>query len=693
MKRKIFSTALYVEKLKRYWALIAVGFIVFFMSMPFELLIDLDSENYSYTFVSNGLHNENFGFIVIEILLPIAAAVSIFAYLNKINSVAYMHALPFSRTSLFVSNYLAGFTLCAIPTIINALLLIALKRETFFYGTENNCYTYAAILRWLFIALVIELFTYSISVFACMVSGNGVIATLTAAGFNFLVPLLTVVVYGYICTYCIGIVDNDNIWRAIEKMHPVLLLINGPENSMIPYIISILLALAIAVASLYIYYARRLERCGDSYVFNLMQDIIGFLFVFILSSGTGLVLFEGMGISAYIIGGVLGFILGQMIARKTFRLINKKTLKNFVIFTLIMVAFFLCMRFDVFGIEKKLPDEDKVESVYVESWLLSIDDSYNTVYFDEKENIETIIDLHQRLIDNRHNTQSYEDSYIGTISITYNLDNDTVLKRCYDLIGPYEQYQDLILKLRASDEIMNPIRKIAELDGSNAVLEVYNNLLGYDAIDCSRLTTSQKNELFKALAKDYEILSSIAPDNRGGDTFYTINMEYTLEGVFKDSTEAEMYFNQFYGYNNYNSYNFEKGYVGQFRFSVSSGASNTLKWIEDNLDNNTLQILRRNNAIAYISKDGDTLYQMEKNGTDFNEKEPVYDESIVTITNAETICNILTNSTKSYIQTGGCFMSIYIKDSVSGFYEAYTTWLSLEKLPADIQAQVEKILK
>ena len=494
-KGKFFSAALYKENLKRFWSLAAIGFFIYFMSAPFTLMqgsgitgigrifFGYGSRDVAAYFLQMLLKNRNVGFEFIHLVLPVVSAVAVFSYLNKVNSTGAVHAMPFSRRMLFITNYASGLTLSFVPFLINWAICFLLKGSI---STPLVPMTAGMFFSWLLASFAIIIFVFSIAVLACTVSGNTVISTLTGFAFNFLAAVLMLCFYGYAYKFLTGF-NGENVWDVVARSTPWLQTIVQGGLFPLESLIYIVVAVIIAVLADVLYHIRQLERCGDSYVFSWMQTIIGFLFVFVITSGTGLVLFDGLGITAYIIGFIIGFLLGQMISLKTLHIFNRTCLRNLVIFAVIMALILAGFAIDITGFKKSVPEASKVESAEITTRFFNT--YYTTRKITEKESMDALLALHGELIgqiEKLREPDSYsyysEDPYrTEELTINYRLKNGKTQSRSYtvpvSLLTESENYK----KLSRSKDVLKFFDDVRTITADVRTLYVENALQMDDA--------------------------------------------------------------------------------------------------------------------------------------------------------------------------------------------------------------------
>ncbi len=429
---KTISWPLLKENLKRFWGFGAVIFMAYFLSTNFVLLMEMD-HLYEAT-VLGMISKTNFAYLFFGVAMPIISAAIMFSYLAKVNSTTAMHTMPFSRKSLFLTNYFSGLVLTVLPVAINSIIMICL-RPMILSGfileasaTIAKAFTAKSILFTLLWNFVIIFFTYSISVLAGMVSGNTIIHILTAGAMNFILPVMWISMMGYGALFLYGFEISDGFWNQVTNMHPAVYGFVYPISKL-AVLIYIAVAIVISVIAYIFYQKRELERAGDSYVFKFIKYIIAFIFTFIPATGMAALMSElndGLWIGLAI-GGFVGFIIGWMIINKSFKIFNLKGLVTFIICAAITLLIALGFKFDILGFEKRIPNEENIDSVSYSCSYVGND------WWDEEvrtaDNIRNLRGIHQGIIDLKDDPREGDD--FEYMSITYNLKNGKTMTRRY----------------------------------------------------------------------------------------------------------------------------------------------------------------------------------------------------------------------------------------------------------------------
>lgn len=454
------SKPLIRENLRRFWAIPALAFLVYFLSGVFPILMSYSHLNDMGNYIELSLRNHQPFYMFAHLIFPIITAVVIFKYLQGISSVSVMHSMPFTRAKLYNSGFLSGLILITTPILVNGLIMLAISKPVYNqYGTENglatdtiNLFARADILNWIWVSLLIAFVIYAVSVFAGIVTGNSLMHFATAIWFNFLIPALYAVFIAYFSHYLYGFDTTGNWTEYGMRISPFLnVLQNNGEFGVgvtIYYIISFLLLFGITG---FLYYKRKLEHATDSLAFSFMEPIICYLIAFLGMTLLGFY-FEVLGQSELYMyaglaaGTVIFFIIGQMIVKKTPRIYNMKSLRSLGIYTLIAVIFLLGLNFDITGFEKRVPGQDTASFTISEDFTLG--SKFNMYYMNggmnsvplgkgeafllkDPDNITAVRALHQSFIDNKGRFENQENIYTSSVYLRYDPDATFQMTRRY----------------------------------------------------------------------------------------------------------------------------------------------------------------------------------------------------------------------------------------------------------------------
>ena len=474
-----FSLPLIRENFRRFWAIPALSFLLYFLSGVFPILITYDNINRTASYISMSLSNMQPFYMAAHLMMPVMAAVIIFRYLQTTSSVTMIHSLPFSRLRLYVSNLLSGLVLVLLPMLANGLILLIIAKPAYdqwAYQQGNmaelvNHFTRTAVLEWMWQSFLIILVVYAISIFAGLVTANSIMHMATALGFNFLVPSLYAVFVYYFDFYLFGYNSAGEWTRFALGISPFLEVFNQgrpegpfPLGYQIYYLIN---ALVLFVLSGYLYTRRRLERATESLAFQFMIPVICYLISFFGMTLLGVWFTElnGDGIfftyAGYGAGALIFFLIGRMIVTKTPRIFNLATLKTFGLYCLIAVLFFTALQLDLTGFEKRIPAASRVDEVVMDNTLLTGGDRFTSGPYMESyayqqygnyryggsfrlktpANIQAVIQLHREILDQRDAIENPKVNALShTVGFHYNPDSMMGAERQYSV--PYAMLKD-----------------------------------------------------------------------------------------------------------------------------------------------------------------------------------------------------------------------------------------------------------
>lgn len=457
------SKPLIVENLRRFWAIPALAFLVYFLSGVFPILMSYNHLNDMASYITMSLSNRQPFYMFAHLMFPVITAVIIFRYLQGVSSVSVMHSMPFTRAKLYNSGFLSGLILITAPILANGLILLVISKPV--YNQYNpgsgltidtvNCFARADILNWIWVSLLIAFVIYAVSVFSGIVTGNSLMHFAAALGFNFLIPALYAIFVAYFSHYLYGFDTSGNWMEFGMRLSPFLnvLQTNGVFGSgaTIFYIVSFFVLYGI---TLFFYQKRKLEHATDTLAFGFMEPIICFLIAFLGMTLLGFYfdslgepeLYMYVGLAA---GSVIFFIIGQMIVKKTPRIFNMQSLKSFGIYALIAVLFVACLNFDVTGFEKRVPAASNVENftmsedftmgdkIGIHNWTSSTlykSADGNGFRLKDPANIAAVTALHQTLIDNKSRFENMNGNLWSTgVMLEYNPDSTFPMTRRYQI--------------------------------------------------------------------------------------------------------------------------------------------------------------------------------------------------------------------------------------------------------------------
>src|SRR5665648_3788 len=529
------SLPLIRENLRRFWAIPAISFLIYFLSGIFPIIISYSKIDTVAYYINMSLTNMQPFYMAAHLMIPVLTAVVIFRYLQSASSTTMMHSLPFSRFKLYNSNLISGLIMVVTPVILNGLIMLAIAKPAFNssgissgLAVAADTFTRVAILDWMWQSLMIVLVVYAISVFAGLVTANSIMHFATALGFNFLVPALYAVFVFYFDSYLYGFNTSGDWSATCLSISPFLEAFNsnndGGNFPLLHQLYYILNALALFVLSSFLYSKRKLEKASDSLAFKFMIPIICYLVTFFGMTLLG-VWFKSLNqdsefysYAGYAAGALIFFIIGRMIVMKTPRVFNLKSLKSFAIYSLIAVIFFTGLEYDITGFEKRVPNMNKISTASLEDCFLQNSyGKYNSgIYKDMSSkdlykmhaqlksaaNIEALTALHKLILEKRTDFETNKDKLIQyNIGFDYSIGTLYNLERIYSVDYYFLRDNKELKTIYESEEFKN-MHSLQNLNYNKVTSITFSNPANYD-IPVTIKNPNDIGMLLKLMDEDY----------------------------------------------------------------------------------------------------------------------------------------------------------------------------------------------
>lgn len=510
-------TATYSDTVKRNRSVFIFG-IVLMMAAPLGAILDITTER------NSGLLSF---FIVLTVVVPMALSVLIpiiiFRYLHSKKAIDTYHSLPVKRTTLFLGKFLAGLTIALVPALLGYGLAFAiglLDHSAAALNVYNDFIDTICTFAPRIIPSVITVYVFV--VFVLISCGTlwealmyGTAITFSLAGICYSVPSLVEQLYGF------G--GGSGLSEWLISFTPFYFLFSDTRDYRLVF--SIVVTIGLIMISLFLYQNRKSENTGSSFSFRFMFHIVSIFIsvclIFILYS------LNNELISASILGFLAYFIM-SVIANRGFKRLLPVFLRTACI---IACSAGFIIAFEAtggFGYEMRLPDPEKVESVYlrpidVGDYGTYSDYSQSRFYdplpyakavsrrifskeentlkgYTSAENIKMVHRLHKNILEEKDNFIS--DRQV-TIDIEYRLKNGNIIRRNYTNISK-EDFA-LLIEINRSEEYLMlkyPFLKDGYHYGTNAKVYHVNALSAENPTDVFEVWAIAADEVAQALKKD-----------------------------------------------------------------------------------------------------------------------------------------------------------------------------------------------
>ena len=469
-KTSCFNPVLCRNFLRRFWPLPLAVLLAELFILMLPLMGTLQSNWMEQTEQQAVLMTQVYGtaspmVIMIAASAFLSAALT-FHHLHSRREIQFYHALPIKRRCLFLTSYISGFCMIAVPFLIGICLSVT---AALVWGAD---FVGIALLELLGAGFSELLIFYSLAVFACCMAGQTFGALLIYGGLNG----AALVILGGANSLAIMFMPGLKFGSAlVDWLTPMIHLIQATEirydtgmsqtvasttalvytfdGSQIPQGFSEPLVLGIyaivgvlfSVLGGILYEIRRSEMAGEMVAFPLVRTLCKLFGALVISAG-GAFVFLTSGLfqeeipfpvilAAILLFGAIGWYAAEMIVKKTFRVFQKHTAASCGILLTALLVVVLVGRFDVFGTVRYVPETKDVVSSKV------------CCFYGFPVTIETTdaVALHEAILQNRdvltNNTyQNYEN-----ILIDYKLANGRQMSRDYRVRIQYDSEGNQLL--------------------------------------------------------------------------------------------------------------------------------------------------------------------------------------------------------------------------------------------------------
>ena len=535
-KTSCFNSTLFKKNLSRYWplwGLASFGGAMFPLAMLVNLLHDgfqlwspLETTEAYYTVLSYGVP-------VISIVYAILCAMAVWSYLYNARSVGLMHTLPIRREGLFLTNLLSGLVMMAIPYAVTGVLTVLVTMLSGGFEPVGVLVTILGVAGE-------SVFFFGLATFCAFIVGNVFMLPALYALFNFLAVLTDFTVNLLAQGFCFGIYSSYS--GTVEWLSPVVYLMQkiSPNSTYetqwvtdrlsgqryetsVPtsvtlengWLIAVYAAVGVVLMVLawLMYRRRRSESAGDVVAVGWMKPvfrygcaaysaILGGRLLYALfweSFQNGLYFTVLPMILCMIVGGAVGYYAASMLLAKTLR-VFRSTWKGMLAVALGCIALCAAMKFDVFGVVRRVPALDGIKTLQI----YAADSNYYLTPGQDDALIEEVRALHQAIINDKDYAltaaSAASEAYSGAdeeiphaytnVRFTYTLNSGLKVERQYDLYLARDRmaqdgtYDNLLDRLINSPEMRQ--KRIRRQDGNFRLDTAWiNTRTGAHAVHCS----------------------------------------------------------------------------------------------------------------------------------------------------------------------------------------------------------------
>ena len=543
-KTSFFNRTLFHKNLSRYWPLWGFASFVGFLA-PAALLVRVIQSG--ETSVAPLRVREIYYYLVadavpiVSIAYAILCAMAVWSYLYNPRSVGMMHSLPIRREGLFLTNLLSGLAMMAIPylvagglgtllfaccggfdawgTLVTVLAVIA--QSVTFFGLATFCAFLTGNIFALPVLYFLLNFLAPLGDWLCNLFARGFLFGFTAdysGTVDFLCPMVYLTQRLYVNSEYETV--RDSALEYQNRLTSVTL-----ENAWLiaAYAAAGLVFLALA----YLLYRRReSERAGDVVAVRVFRPVFRFGVAALSALLGGRLLYALLWESfqagdtftpvplaiCLIVAGLIGYYAASMLLAKSLRVFRGSAVGALCLVAA-CVAFCAGMRYDLFGIERRIPDQNEITQL--EIYL-----ARNTYYLtpeDQPELLSGAQDLQRTLIAQkdlirsnyetyRHGGSSSDPDASTNIRYVYTLKNGATVERFYTVSFARSDLQTSGSYANVMDSFVNsPALRQARLRWGDPEFHVESGWFSLqESGDNFALGTQECERLLSAIAQDAE---------------------------------------------------------------------------------------------------------------------------------------------------------------------------------------------
>lgn len=470
----------------------------------------------------NYIKESAFTWSVSAAIIAVAAGCVSVRFLCDSQSAGFYHGLPLKRESVFAVKYLVGFADFLTALIINTAAVFIIC-ESWELAPSYGITVFREIFFNIGYAVLAFITIYSFIIFCGMLCGTTSMQIIT---FIYINLFLFAMIFAILKTldiftenlYVDFYISDDMVKRAL----PIIkLLVLGNYIKSIDIWTFIISDFVIVMVSLALYTHRKTESAGTPIVFKGFERIFRYSMIFLVTMLIGIFFESLMGSIGWLVfglavGSILSFMLLNAILSKNIRKMFNG-IKPFAVCLVIIATLYVCLGFDVFGIDEYIPSEDNIKSiaVYDMNGLGEIE------FFDKNVISETVkLDRENHSHENGKNAEytdgNYETNnepyfdkntnYIG-ITVVYRTKSNIKIARRFHFKNDEksDDFFESIAKSKEFDEAMNKFLDL-NLKSFNFGYNLRRILVGEDSrakFDYESQFGSAEN-ILKYLKDDYK---------------------------------------------------------------------------------------------------------------------------------------------------------------------------------------------
>ena len=486
----ILNVNLLLDNIRRNKVLIIIIGIVMFFASPFiEILARAiyynSNSNYTRDFYEIANEEVLTGvfvlMVIVSILFGLCLAISGMRYMHNIKAAVFFGSIPVKKRIFFTTQCLSNLIYFTAP-LIAAYLVSAILLPTYL--------TFITLTKIFSICWFIFLLVYSFTVMCANIAGTSFNTVISLSYLSVIVVILFFIAAAFTETFYrfTQVVSIDEITK--EFMLPFIYFIieiieQWVADSLKFILIDMLVIFFVSAVFLFIggllNKINKTENAEKPFYFKISQIIFKYTILAIIAILSGIGFYQALQqnifylILGIIVGGFIAFLITNFIIFKSIREVFNG-FKKFGIFIAAACIIITVASFDIFGIDKYIPETSKVESVEMNHNYYSSGNSlwysiqtynkpyerYNSEYYknltSDPETIELLNNILKLAMNSEHDEYYSQNISFSGSEIKYKLKNgQTVTKKI-----PYEVY---FKTKSAADEYSDAVNKLYQNNG------------------------------------------------------------------------------------------------------------------------------------------------------------------------------------------------------------------------------------
>lgn len=440
-------------------------------------------------------------------VLPVLLSILVFKYTNEEKSSSFIHGLPLSKKKLYITNVLTGIAMYIVPFLINLIIILLLN-----LGEMGKYLQFADIMNWFGVCMLYNTIFFAFATF---------VGTFCASKISHGI-LTYILMYAPVGVLTLASVFTEDVLYGFKgfssdleefRMLPFIKIvedfremgsyflsqtINFELSTIIIYIIAIIVML---ILGYFIYKKRKLEITKEFIAFKGIRSFIKYAATFLVNLLSYMYFYEVMDkhsigtlLASYVIT-LIAYLIIEMILKKTYKVF--KSIIGFIIYAVIIAIIYVILNTGAFGYETRIPKVDDVQEI-------SFGIGNETINFKEKQNIKNIIDLQQKLVEEKK--KGYTEC-----TLEYKLKGGRKIIRKYDVNRSL--YKEEINKILTSNEYYEG--KIKQIADTQKIKRITVNVSYKEKYSTKsiRIKDSDKKDFIENMVKDIKNRKATINDN------------------------------------------------------------------------------------------------------------------------------------------------------------------------------------